>query len=132
MRIILLNRGSIMTFSSEQLQNIKASTEIYRSEVNRINEWINAPQNDDRLDNLYLLRTIATIEHGKRIGLFNEKNSDEYLETLGREVSKYFPDKDDEELFDDLAILDDDLHNRLFSNTEKEKNILLKALGLIL
>jgi hypothetical protein len=51
---------------------------------------------------------------------------------LGREVSKHFPDKDDEELFDDLAILDDDLHNRLFSSTEKEKNILLKALGLTL
>jgi hypothetical protein len=124
-------RGTLMTFSPEQLQTIKNSTEIYRSEVNRINDLINEPQSEDRLDKLYLLRTIATIEHGKRIGLFNESNSDVYLEALGHEVSKHFPEKDDEELFDDLAILDDDLHNRLFSSPEKEKNILLKALGLI-
>lgn len=121
-----------MTFSPEQLQSIKASSEIYRSEVNRINDVINSPQSDDRLDKLYLLRTIATIEHGNRIGLFDEKNSDEYLEALAHEVSKYFPEKDDEELFDDLAILDDDVHNRLFSSPEKEKNILLKALGMTL
>lgn len=119
-----------MTFSPEQLETIKSSTEIYRSEVNRINDLINSPQSDERLDKLYLLRTIATIEHGKRIGLFDENNSDAYLEALAHEVSKYFPEKDDEELFDDLAILDDDLHNRLFSSTEKEKAILLKALGM--
>lgn len=117
-----------MTFSPEQLQTIKESTEIYRNEVNRINDWINASQSEERLNRLYLLRTIATIEHGKRIGLFDESNSDVYLEALGKEVSKHFPEKDDEELFDDLAILDDELHNRLFSSTEKEKNILLKAL----
>lgn len=121
-----------MTFSPEQLQSIKESTEIYRSEVNRINDLINTPQNEENLERLYLLRTIATIEHGKRIGLFDENNTDEYLEALSREVSKYFPEKDDEELFDDLAILDDDLHNRLFSSPEKEKNILLKASGLTL
>ncbi len=121
-----------MTFSPEQLQTIKTSTEIYRREVNRINDLINAPQSEDRLDKLYLLRTISTIEHGMRIGLFDENNSDEYLKALGGEVSKYFPEKDDEELFDDLAILDDDVHNRLFSSPEKEKNILLKALGLTL
>jgi hypothetical protein len=119
-----------MKFSPEQLQIIKESTEIYRNEVNRINDIINTFQSEDKLDQLYLLRTIATIEHGKRVGLFDEKNSDEYLEALGLEVSKYFPEKDDEELFDDLAILDDNLHNQLFSSTEKEKNILLKALGL--
>lgn len=121
-----------MAFTPEQLQIIKASSEIYRSEVNRINEWINSPKNDDKLDDLYLLRTVATIEHGKRIGLFDESNSDEYLEALAREVSKHFPEKDDEELFDDLAILDDDMHNRLFSSPEKEKAILLKRLGLTL
>jgi len=121
-----------MTFSPEQLQNIKASSEIYRDEVNRINDWINAPQSEDRLDKLYLLRTISTIEHGKRIGLFDESNSDAHLEALAHEVSKHFPEKDDEELFDDLAILEDDLHNRLFLSPEKEKNILLKALGLTL
>ncbi|MDD2829149.1 MAG: hypothetical protein PHW18_06210 [Sulfuricurvum sp.] len=121
-----------MIFTSEQLQNIKASTEMYRSEVNRINDLINTQQSEDRLDKLYLLRTIATIEHGKRVGLFDENNTDEFLEALGNEVTKHFPDKDDEELFDDLAILDDDLHNRLFSSTEKEKNILLKGLGITL
>lgn len=119
-----------MTFSPEQLETIKSSTEIYRSEVNRINDLINSPQSDERLDKLYLLRTIATIEHGKRIGLFDENNSDAYLEALAQEVSKYFPEKDDEELFDDLAILDDDQHARLFGNPEKEKAILLKALGM--
>jgi len=76
-----------MTFSAEQLQTIKNSTEIYRNEVNRINDLINTPQSEDRLDKLYLLRTIATIEHGKRIGLFDESNSDEHLEAIGREVS---------------------------------------------
>ena len=119
-----------MTLSPEQLQTIKSSTETYRSEVNRINDLINSPQSDDRLDKLYLLRTIATIEHGKRIGLFGESNSDAYLEALAQEVSKYFPEKDDEELFDDLAILDDDQHARLFANPEKEKAILLKTLGM--
>ena len=121
-----------MTFSPEQLETIKTSTETYRNEVTRINDLINAPQSDDRLDKLYLLRTIATIEHGKRVGLFDENNSDEFLESLASEVSKYFPEKDDEELFDDLAILDDDQHNRLFSNPEKEKATLLKALGITL
>jgi len=121
-----------MTLPAEQLQSIKASTETYRSEVNRINDWINSPVNDDKLDDLYLLRTVATIEHGKRIGLFDESNTDEYLEALAREVSKHFPEKDDEELFDDLAILDDDMHNRLFSSPEKEKAILLKRLGFTL
>lgn len=119
-----------MTFSPEQLETIKSSTETYRSEVNRINDLINSPQSDERLDKLYLLRTIATIEHGKRIGLFDENNSDAYLEALAHEVSKHFPEKDDEELFDDLAILDDDQHARLFANPEKEKAILLKALGI--
>ncbi|MDD3598418.1 hypothetical protein [Sulfuricurvum sp.] len=120
-----------MTFSPEQLQTIKASSEIYRSEVNRINELINTPANDDKLDELYLLRTIATIEHGNRVGLFNENNTDEFLEALAREVSKYFPEKDDEELFDDLAVLDDDLNNRLFANPEKEKAMLLKRLNIV-
>lgn len=119
-----------MSLSPEQLETIKTSTETYRSEVNRINDLINSPQSDERLDKLYLLRTIATIEHGKRIGLFDENNSDTYLEALAEEVSKYFPEKDDEELFDDLAILDDDQHARLFANPEKEKAILLKALGM--
>lgn len=119
-----------MSLSPEQLETIKTSTETYRSEVNRINDLINSPQSDELLDKLYLLRTIATIEHGKRIGLFDENNSDTYLEALAEEVSKYFPEKDDEELFDDLAILDDDQHARLFANPEKEKAILLKALGM--
>jgi hypothetical protein len=121
-----------MLFTPEQLENIKTSTEMYRNEVNRINDLINTIQNEDSLDKLYLLRTIATIEHGKRVGLFNENNTDDFLEALGNEVTQHFPEKDDEELFDDLAILDDDLHNRLFSSTEKEKNILLKGLGLTL
>ena len=121
-----------MTLSPEQLETIKTSTESYRNKVTRINDLIIAPQSDDRFDKLYLLRTIATIEHGKRVGLFDENNSDEFLESLASEVSKYFPEKDDEELFDDLAILDDDQHNRLFSNPEKEKATLLKALGITL
>ena len=119
-----------MTLSPEQLETIKASTETYRSEVNRINELINTPKYEDKLEQLYLLRTIATIEHGKRIGLFDESNSDAYLKALSDEVSKHFPEKDDEELFDDLAILEDDQHDRLFANPEKEKAILLKAVGI--
>lgn len=85
----------------------------------------------DSTNSIYSAPSLQS-EHGKRIGLFDENNSDEYLKALGGEVSKHFPEKDDEELFDDLAILDDDLHNRLFSSTEKEKNILLKALGVTL
>ena len=54
-----------MTLSPEQLETIKASTEIYRSEVNRINELINTPKYEDKLEQLYLLRTIVT---GKQIG----------------------------------------------------------------
>ena len=51
MRYLLLIEDYI--FSVEQLQKIKAFTEIYRYEVNRINDLINTQQSEDRLDKLY-------------------------------------------------------------------------------
>ncbi|MDD5717874.1 MAG: hypothetical protein PHW64_08785 [Sulfuricurvum sp.] len=121
-----------MSFSPQQLQVIKESSERYKDEVNRINTLINSDISDAQCDTLYLLRTLSTIEHGNRIGLFNEENSDEFLEALAREVNRYFPEKDDEELYDDLAILEDDLKERFFADPEKEKTMLLKGLGLSL
>lgn len=121
-----------MILTPEQQQTIQSSTEIYRREVMQINEWIEHETNDAKLDKLYLLRTIATIEHGNRIGLFDEKNTEAYLEAIGEEVDRHFPEKDDDDLHDDLLILDDAIKNRLFAHPQSEKAYLLKALHLTL
>lgn len=38
---LFLNKDYTMELSPQQKENIKASTDIYRNEVNQINEWIN-------------------------------------------------------------------------------------------
>ncbi len=122
-----------MPFSPQQRLIIKESSELYGQEVTRINGLINNESDNDRCDQLYLLRALATIEHTKRIGLLNdEEMNDKELEELTQEVNRSFPTKDDSELFDDIAILDDDTKTRFFNNPSKEKQTLLTALGIIL
>lgn len=121
-----------MTLTPDQQQTVQSSSEIYRREVMQINEWIEHETDDTKLNKLYLLRTIATIEHGNRIGLFDEQNSEAYLEAIGEEVDRHFPEKEDDDLHDDLLILDDGMKNRLFANPQTEKAALLKALHLTL
>jgi hypothetical protein len=122
-----------MPFSSQQRLIIKESSELYGHEVTRINELIDNESDNDRCDQLYLLRALATIEHTKRIGLLNdEEMNDKELEELTQEVNRSFPTKDDSELFDDIAILEDDVKTRFFNNPAKEKQILLTTLGITL
>ncbi len=120
-----------MPFSPQQRLIIKESSELYGHEVTRINELIDNESDNDRCDQLYLLRALATIEHTKRIGLLNdEEMNDKELEELTQEVNRSFPTKDDSELFDDIAILDDDVKTRFFNNPAKEKQTLLTTLGI--
>jgi len=119
-----------MPLSESQKQIIKQSSELYRSEITQINTWIYKEADDARCDQLYLLRALSTIEHGERIGLFDETRIEEDLEEIAHEVNLYFPEKDDAELFDDLSILEDDVRERYFSNPVQEKQAILTVLKL--
>lgn len=122
-----------MPFTPQQHLIIKESSELYAQEVARINDLIENESDDSRCDKLYLLRALATIEHTQRIGLLNnDEISDKDLEEITQEVNRYFPNKDDSELFDDIAILEDDVKARFFSNPTKEKQTLLAGLGITL
>lgn len=120
-----------MPLTPQQRQIIKESSELYAKEVTYISNLIDKEDDDNRCDKLYLLRAIATIEHTARIGLLNnDEISDQDSEEITLEVNKSFPNKDDSELFDDIAILEDDVKARFFSNPAKEKQALLNALGI--
>jgi hypothetical protein len=120
-----------MALSAQEKQIIKDSSILYRSEINQINSWVYNEPDDDRCEKLYLLRAISTIEHTNRIGLLNDDEvSETDLELVAQEVNRYFPEKDDAELFDDIAILEDDVKDRFFDNPTKEKQALLTELGL--
>lgn len=120
-----------MSLTETQKQIIKESTELYRAEITQINTWIYNEADDDRCDQLYLLRALSSIEHGNRIGLFNDDDASEvYFEEVAKEVNRYFPEKDDAELFDDISILEDDVRERYFENPAKEKQSILSALKL--
>lgn len=122
-----------MPFTAQELLVIKESSELYSKEVTRINDLLEKESDDNRCDKLYLLRAIATIEHTQRIGLLNnDEMSDKQLEELMLEVNRYFPTKDDSELFDDIAILEDDIKARFFTDPAKEKQTLLAALAITL
>ena len=122
-----------MPFTPQQRLIIKESSELYAHEVTRINALLENDNDDSRCDKLYLLRALSTIEHTQRIGLLNnEEMSDKQLEALTQEVNRFFPQKDDSELFDDIAILEDGVKARFFNNPAKEKHTLLTALGLTL
>jgi hypothetical protein len=122
-----------MPFTPQQRQIIKESSELYRHEIENINDLIEKESDNDRCDQLYLLRAIATIEHGNRIGLFtNEEGSEEYFEAMAKEVNLYFPHKNDSELFDDISVLEEYVKKSFFDNPAKEKDILVKMLGISL
>lgn len=122
-----------MPLTPQQRLVIKESSELYAQEVGRISDLIENESDDNRCDKLYLLRAIATIEHTGRIGLLNnDEMTDIDLEAVTQEVNRSFPNKDDSELFDDIAILEDDIKARFFNNPAKEKQTLLAALGIIL
>ncbi|MDO9207312.1 MAG: hypothetical protein Q7T91_03565 [Sulfuricurvum sp.] len=122
-----------MPLTPQQRLIIKESSELYAQEVARISDLIENESDDNRCDKLYLLRAIATIEHTGRIGLLNnDEMTDIDLEAVTQEVNHSFPNKDDSELFDDIAILEDDVKARFFNNPAKEKQTLLAALGIIL
>jgi len=122
-----------MPFTPQQRLIIKESSELYAQEVTRINDLLENESYDSRCDKLYLLRAIATIEHTQRIGLLNnDEMTDKHLEALMQEVNRSFPQKDDSELFDDIAILEDDIKARFFNNPAKEKQMFLATLGITL
>jgi hypothetical protein len=120
-----------MPLTPQQSLIIKESSELYAQEVARISDLIENESDDNRCDKLYLLRAIATIEHTGRIGLLNnDEMTDIDLEAVTQEVNRSFPNKDDSELFDDIAILEDDVKARFFNNPAKEKQTLLAELGI--
>ena len=122
-----------MPLTPQQRLIIKESSELYAQEVARISDLIENESDDSRCDKLYLLRALVTIEHTGRIGLLNnDEMTDIDLEAVTQEVNRFFPNKDDSELFDDIAILEDDVKARFFNNPAKEKQTLLAALGIIL
>ena len=122
-----------MPLTPQQRLIIKESSELYAQEVAHISDLIENESDDNRCDKLYLLRALATIEHTGRIGLLNnDEMTDIDLEAVTQEVNRSFPNKDDSELFDDIAILEDDVKARFFNNPAKEKQTLLAALGIIL
>lgn len=122
-----------MPLTPQQRTIIKDSSELYAQEVSSINDLIENESDDKRCDKLYLLRAIATIEHTGRIGLLNnDEMTDKDLEAVTQEVNRSFPNKDDSELFDDIAILEDDVKARFFNNPAKEKQTLLAELGITL
>ncbi len=122
-----------MPFTPQQRLIIKESSEIYRQEIEHINDLIDKESDSDRCDQLYLLRALATIEHGNRIELFtNEEGSEEFFEAMAKEVNLYFPHKNDSELFDDITVLEEYVKKSFFDNPAKEKDILLKLLGISL
>lgn len=122
-----------MPLTPQQRLIIQESSALYAQEVARISDLIENESDDNRCDKLYLLRAIATIEHTGRIGLLNnDEMTDIDLEAVTQEVNRSFPNKDDSELFDDIAILEDDVKARFFNNPAKEKQTLLAALGIIL
>lgn len=122
-----------MPLTPQQRLIIKESSELYAQEVARISDLIENESDDSRCDKLYLLRALVTIEHTGRIGLLNnDEMTDIDLEAVTQEVNRSFPNKDDSELFDDIAILEDDVKARFFNNPAKEKQTLLAALGIIL
>ena len=120
-----------MPLTTQQREIIKESSELYAKEVTYISNLIDKESDDNRCDKLYLLRAIATIEHTARIGLLNNDDiSDKEFEEITQEVNRSYPNKDDSELFDDIAILEDDVKARFFDNPAKEKQVLLNALGI--
>jgi|688.fasta_scaffold1105624_2 hypothetical protein len=120
-----------MPLTPQQSLIIKESSELYAQEVARISDLIENESDDNRCDKLYLLRAIATIEHTERIGLLNnDEMTDIDLEAVTQEVNRSFPNKDDSELFDDIAILEDGVKARFFNNPAKEKQTLLAELGI--
>jgi len=122
-----------MPLTPQQRLIIQESSALYAQEVARISDLIENESDDNRCDKLYLLRALATIEHTGRIGLLNnDEMTDIDLEAVTQEVNRSFPNKDDSELFDDIAILEDDVKARFFNNPAKEKQTLLTALGIIL
>lgn len=122
-----------MPLTPQQRTIIKDSSELYAQEVSSINDLIENESDDTRCDKLYLLRAIATIEHTGRIGLLNnDEMTDKDLEAVTQEVNRSFSNKDDSELFDDIAILEDDVKARFFNNPAKEKQTLLAELGITL
>jgi len=122
-----------MSLTPQQRDIIKESSELYAKEVTLINDLIDKENDDNRCDKLYLLRAIVTIEHTGRIGLLNnDEMSDKDFEEITQEVNRSFPNKDDSELFDDIAILEDDVKARFFNNPAKEKQALLTSLGITL
>src|SRR3989338_7953342 len=122
-----------MTFPPAKLQQIKESTEIYKHEVTTLNTLIHQETDDNHLDMLYYLSAISTIKHCNRIGLLDAEEMEEsYMEALGEEVSRYFPHKDDSELFDDIAVLEEDVKSGFFDDPEGSKKRLLDALKITL
>lgn len=122
-----------MTFSPAKLEQIKESTETYKHEITTINTLIYQESDDNRLDILYHLRAILTIQHCQRIGLLDAEEMDEsYMEAIGKEVSRYFPNKDDGELFDDIAVLEDDVKNSYFADPDGSRKALMETLKITL
>lgn len=122
-----------MTLTPETKALIKEATLVYKKEVEQINRLLDQETDDTRRDNLFLLRAVCSIIQGYKIGLFDNDELDEaYLDAMGQEAQKHFPDMYDPELVDDIALLDEEEKNRLFDDPLESRKALLAELHITL
>lgn len=116
--------------TNEKREEIKAATEAYKVEVAKINHLLEQEPDKSRRAKLFLLRAVATIEHGNTVGLFSDGMEDDYLEAITEEHLKHCGDLDNSALFEDIAILTEDTKEKIFADPVGERLHLLNELNL--
>lgn len=109
-------------------EKIKKAASLYAAEIKEINHYLVQEQDTNKREKLLLLRTIATIEHGNAIGLYNDQMDDDYMDELTVKNMAYCAELDTSELFGDIMILTEDTKEKLFANPTGERERLIREL----
>jgi len=118
------------TLNNATCEKIKKAASLYVTKIKEINHYLVQEQDTNKREKLLLLRTIATIEHGNAIGLYNGQMNDDYLEALTAKNMAYCAELGNSELFGDIMILTEDTKEKLFADPAGERERLTKELGL--
>jgi len=113
------------TLNNATCEKIKKAASLYVTKIKEINHYLVQEQDTNKREKLLLLRTIATIEHGNAIGLY-----DDYLDELTVKNMAYCAELDNSELLNDIMILTEDTKEKLFADPAGERERLTKELGL--
>lgn len=119
-----------MTLTPEIKERIKEATLAYKHEVEQINRILEDESVDDRREKLYWLRALCSIEQGVRIGLFDDEMDEATMDAMGQEALKYFSAMYDSELLDDIALLDEPMHDAFFDDPAGSKQKLMAELNI--